>query len=132
MKKEASRSNSNDSLCLARWGLTRHVFLLQLEYRHICTSKQHLIQASESNTLSMVSSKYSNTETVEYSTIMIIEFGFGENTLSEKNKNIRGVKRKSIGNPILLTKEIKNKSKKSSSVVEPLEKFPLFPSVSET
>ena len=52
--------------------------------------------------MARVSSKYSNTKIVEYSTILIIEFGFGENTLTEKN--IRGVKRKSSGNPIPSTK----------------------------
>ena len=52
--------------------------------------------------------KFSNTKIVEYSTILIIEFGFGGNTLTEKEKKIRGMKRKYSGNPILLTKETKN------------------------
>ena len=36
--------------------------------------------------MARVSPKYSSTEIVEYSTILIIEIGFGENTLSEKRK----------------------------------------------
>ena len=56
-------------------------------------------------------SKYSNTEIVEYSTILIIEIGFGENTLTEKIK-IREVKiyphtRFSSDNLRMLTKETK-------------------------
>ena len=82
--------------------------------------------------MARVSTKYSNTEIVEYSTILIIEVGFGENTLTIKIK-IREVKiyrypRFSSNNPILLTKE----TKKEISVGYPLAKFWLFPSVSGT
>ena len=83
--------------------------------------------------MARVSSECSSTEIVEYSTILIIEFGFDKITLTEEgNKNIKGAKRNSSGNPILLIKEIKSKRKKGSSVGEPLAKFWLFPSVSET
>ena len=78
--------------------------------------------------MARVSSKYSNTEIVEYYTIIIIEYRFGENTLAEKK--MIGAKRKSSANPILLTKEIKNKRKKELKNGEPLVKLRLFPSVS--
>ena len=66
-------------------------------------------------------SKYPNPEIVESSTILIIEFGFGDITLTEKN---RLSKRKSSGNPILSTKEIKNKRKKKGAQWgNPLENY---------
>ena len=39
--------------------------------------------------MARVSSKYSNNEIVEYSTILIIEFGFGKNTLTEERNRIK-------------------------------------------
>ena len=48
--------------------------------------ESHSSQASGIPTLARVSSKYENTETVEYSTILIIEIVFGENILTKSNK----------------------------------------------
>ena len=45
--------------------------------------KSHSIQTLMSPTLARVSRKYPNTEIVEYSKIMIIEIGFGKNTLTK-------------------------------------------------
>ena len=46
--------------------------------------ESHSSWASGSPTLARVSPKYSSTEIVEYSTILIIEIGFGKNTLTQK------------------------------------------------
>ena len=45
--------------------------------------ESHSSQALGSPTLARVSPKYPNTEIVEYSTILIIQIGFGENTLTK-------------------------------------------------
>ena len=47
--------------------------------------ESHLIQASGIPTFTKLSLKYSNTEIVEYSTILILEIRFGENTLKNNN-----------------------------------------------
>ena len=83
--------------------------------------------------LAWVSSKYSNTEIMEFLTILIIYIGFRENNLT---KQIREVKiyphhRLSSGNLILLTKETKKRAQwgnplqKSCCSLELLELIPL-------
>ena len=54
-------------------------------------------------------SKNSNTEIMEYLTILIIEIGFGENILSNKKREVKNDPYPSLssGNPILLTKKTK-------------------------
>ena len=65
--------------------------------------------------MARVSPKYSNTEIMEFSTIPIIEIGFGKNSLTKKKgENPREVKisphpRLSSGNSITPTKETKKK-----------------------
>ena len=73
-----------DPLVFTIWFDSRLTYLFST---WVTQFKSHFSQASGSPTLVRVSSKYSNTKIVEYSTILIIEIGFGENTLSEKNKN---------------------------------------------
>ena len=53
-------------------------------------------QALGSLTLARVSSKYSNTEIVEYSKILSIEIGFGENTIT---KNLKKQRSKNLYTP---------------------------------
>ena len=82
--------------------------------------------------MARVSPKYSNTEIMEYSTTLIIEIGFGENTLT-RLKKIREAKIYPYpslfnGNLILLNKGEEKKLKKRS-VGEPLAKSQLFPLV---
>ena len=88
--------------------------------------------------MARISPKYSKTEIVEYSTILIIEIGLAKHSnkiriRKGKNKKIREVKiypypSLSSGNPILFTKETELKIE--ISVGEPLAKFWLLSSVS--
>ena len=76
------------SFNLVRLNDSRLTYLLLTE---IIKFDSNSSQASESPTLARVSPKYSNTEIVEYSTILIIEIVFGENTLPkfEKTREVR-------------------------------------------
>ena len=58
--------------------------------------KWHYSQDSGNPTLARVSSKYPNTKILEYSTMMIIEIVFGENTLIKSKNQRRGKINKNI------------------------------------
>ena len=57
--------------------------LTDLFLTRVIEVKSHSSQSAGSPTLVRVSSKYLNTEILEYSTILIIEIGFSENTLTK-------------------------------------------------
>ena len=61
---------------------------------HDTELETHSSQDSRSPTLARISSKYSNTEILEYSTIMIHEIVFDKNTLTKKRNQRREQTRK--------------------------------------
>ena len=71
---------------------------MYLFYIRVTQFESNSSQALGSPTLDRVSPKYPNTEIVEYYTIMIIEIVFGDNTLSEKFREVKREK-KSIHTP---------------------------------
>ena len=81
--------------------------------------------------MAWVSSKYSITKIVEYSTILIIEVGFGENTITERKKD-QWSEDKVDWQPDYINKRNKNQRIIWISVVKALAKFQLFPSISGT
>ena len=73
-----------DSIYFSVW-LGSIFYLIKLNYFSIWVTqlRSYSSQAKGSTTLSRVSLKYSNTENVEYSTILIIEVMFGQSTLTK-------------------------------------------------
>ena len=101
------------------FNLIRLNFLIQFNSRlmylfltRFTQFESHFSQASGSPTLARMSLKYSNTKIVEYSTILIIEIGFSENTknkIKTREAKIYPQPRLSSGNLNTLNKKTKKK-----------------------
>ena len=75
------------------------MYLLSIKITQL---ESYYSQVLRKNTLARMSLKYSNTKIVEYFKILIIEIGFGENTLTKKVRKVKIYPHPilSTGNPI--------------------------------